>query len=140
MNGEPLTIAVGGQSHRLAPEDLVILRRASGDLIVKEAWGYFAAIDPAVTSELRMEGLAREVVSRVQRLRKETGLAVSDRILLVVSGTDELESAVRTHEARIAEEVLARGITIGGDATTIHAAHTVDIDGRPARIAIERVD
>ncbi|MDQ3080781.1 MAG: class I tRNA ligase family protein, partial [Gemmatimonadota bacterium] len=138
--GEPLTISVGGQSHRLAPDDLVILRRASGDLIVKEASGYFAAIDPAVTSELRMEGLAREVVSRVQRLRKETGLAVSDRILLVVSGTEELEIAVRTHEARIAEEVLARGITIGGDATTIHAAHTVDIDGRPARIAIERVD
>ena len=39
-----------------------------------------AALDPTVTPELRAEGLAREMVSRVQRLRKEAGLAVSDRI------------------------------------------------------------
>lgn len=137
--GEPLTISVAGKSHRLEPDDLVIIRRASGSMIVKEASGYFAAIDPAVSPELRMEGLAREVVSRVQRMRKEAGLVVSDRILLFVSGTAELENAVRTHQSRIADEVLARDITIGDDATTIHAAQTVDIDGCPARIAIERV-
>jgi len=99
-----------------------------------------AAIDPAVTPELRMEGLAREVVSRVQRMRKDAQLAVSDRILLGISGTTELEEAVRVHQTRIADEVLAREITIGDDATTIHAEQAVDIDGHPTRIAIERVD
>ena len=42
----------------------------------------FAAIDPTVTPELRRGGMARELVSRVQRIRKDTGLAVSDRIRL----------------------------------------------------------
>jgi isoleucyl-tRNA synthetase len=136
--GEPLAISVGNQSHVLDPEDLTIIRRASGDMIVKESSGYFAAIDATVTPELRMEGLAREVVSRVQRMRKEKGLAVSDRISLAVSGTEELEAAVRSHEKWIADEVLAVSLDVGQNIENSSAAESVDIDGHPARIAIER--
>jgi len=136
--GEELAISVGNESRTLDPDDLTIVRRASGDMIVKDASGYFAAIDPAVTPELRMEGLAREVVSRVQRMRKDAGLAVSDRIVLAISGTAELEEAVRAHKARIADEVLAREITVGDDASKFNAAQSVDIDGQPASIALER--
>src|SRR4029078_3016400 len=64
--GEPLAISVGNESRLLDPEDLTIIRRASGDLIVNESLGYFAAIDATITPELRLEGLAREIVSRVQ--------------------------------------------------------------------------
>ena len=85
-----------------------------------------------------MEGLAREVVSRIQRMRKDSGFAVSDRIVLSIGGSEELESAVRAHEAWIAEEVLALRITIGTDAENSNAAQSVDIDGLPASIAIER--
>ena len=136
--GTPLAISVGNESRVLDPEDLTIIRRASGEMIVKEASGYFAAIDATVSPELRMEGLAREVVSRIQRMRKDSGFAVSDRIVLSISGSEELESAVRAHEARIAEEVLALRITIGTDAENSNAAQSVDIDGLPASIAIER--
>jgi isoleucyl-tRNA synthetase len=136
--GEPLAISVGNESRVLDPEDLTIIRRASGEMIVKEASGYFAAIDATVSPELRMEGLAREVVSRIQRMRKDSGFAVSDRIVLSISGPEELESAVRAHQAWIAEEVLALGITIGTDTENSNAAQSVDIDGLPASIAIER--
>ena len=136
--GEPLAISVGNESRVLDPEDLTIIRRASGEMIVKEAAGYFAAIDPVVTPELRLEGLAREVVSRIQRMRKDTGLAVSDRIIVAVAGWDELDAAVRAHHAWIAEEVLAREITVGDDAGKFNAVDPIDIDGREARIAIER--
>ncbi|HEX5577365.1 MAG TPA: class I tRNA ligase family protein, partial [Gemmatimonadaceae bacterium] len=136
--GEPLAVSVGNESRALDPEDLTIVRRASGEMIVKEAAGYFAAIDPIVTPELRMEGLAREVVSRIQRMRKDAGLAVSDRIFVSVAGWDELEEAVRAHNARIAEEVLAREITVGDDAGKFNAMQPVDIDGREARIALKR--
>jgi isoleucyl-tRNA synthetase len=136
--GEPLAISVGNESRVLDPEDLTIIRRASGDMIVKESSGYFAAIDATVTPELRMEGLARELVSRVQRLSKDTGLAVSDRIELTVSGTEELEAAVRAHQKWIADEVLAVKLDIGHESENSNAAHSVDIDGHPARIAIER--
>lgn len=136
--GEPLAISIGNESQTLDAEDLTIIRRASGDMIVQETSGYFAAIDATVTPELRMEGLAREVVSRVQRMRKEAGLAVSDRIWLWVSGTEELEAAVTAHRERIAADVLARGITVGDDATKLNAGQAVDIDGQPASIALER--
>ena len=56
------------------PDDLTIVRRASGRLVVQEEDGFFAAIDPTVTPELRREGMARELISRVQRMRKDAGL------------------------------------------------------------------
>ncbi len=136
--GEPLAISVGNDSRELDPEDLTIIRRASGNMIVKEASGYFAAIDPEVTPELRLEGLAREVVSRVQRMRKDSGFAVSDRIRLMVSGTEELEQAIRAHSEWIANEVLALDMTVGDTTGKFHAAQSVDIDGQPASIALER--
>jgi isoleucyl-tRNA synthetase len=136
--GEPLAISVGNDSRELDPEDLTIIRRASGNMIVKEASGYFAAIDPTVTPELRLEGLAREVVSRVQRMRKDAGFAVSDRIRLAVSGTEELEQAVHAHKEWIANEVLALDMTVGDTTGKFHAAQLVDIDGQPASIALER--
>ena len=136
--GEPLAVSVGNESRALDPEDLSIIRRASGEMIVKEAAGYFAAIDPVVTPELRLEGLAREVVSRIQRMRKDAGLAVSDRISVAVAGWDELEQAVNAHHAWIAEEVLARELTVGDDAGKFNAVQPVDVDGREARIALKR--
>jgi len=137
-HGQPLVISVGAESQELDPDDLTVVRRASGNMVVKESAGYFAAIDPDVTPELRTEGLARELVSRVQRMRKEAGLAVSDRIVLAIGGSEELEAAARAHRARIAEEVLARDITIGDNELEINAGQAVDIDGQPARIALER--
>ncbi|MFN2602031.1 MAG: DUF5915 domain-containing protein, partial [Gemmatimonadaceae bacterium] len=136
--GEPLSISVGDDTRTLDAEDFVIVRRASGNLVVKEEAGYFAAIDPVVSPELRAEGLAREIVSRIQRMRKEAGLAVSDRISLWVTGTPEIEEAVRTHADWISEEVLARELIIGEKIKKHHAMQSVDIDGQQVSIAFER--
>ncbi|MGI8619813.1 MAG: isoleucine--tRNA ligase [Gemmatimonadaceae bacterium] len=136
--GSPVFISVGEESHALEADDLTIMRRASGEMIVREDGAYFAAIDAAVTPELRAEGLARELVSRVQRLRKEAGLAVSDRIAVAVWGDPELEGAVEAHREWIAEEVLARELAIGGTASR-NAAMEVDLDGVTAHVALKRV-
>ena len=125
--------------HELAPEDVVIERRASGTQVVEEAGGRFAAIDPTITPELRDEGMAREVVSRVQRLRKDSGLHVSDRIRLWIGGDEDVVHAVQGHRDWIAGEVLARDIAIGGDAPHgTQVVQTVDLDGCTARIALTR--
>jgi hypothetical protein len=71
-------------------------------------------------------------------MRKDSGFAVSDRIRLAVRGSDELEAAVRAHSKWIANEVLAVGIEVGVGIEKFHAAQSVDIDGQPASIAIER--
>src|SRR5204862_7189099 len=66
-HGEPLSVSVDGATHALAVEDLEILKSASGELLVQETAGFVTAVDPTVTEELRLEGLAREIISRVQR-------------------------------------------------------------------------
>jgi isoleucyl-tRNA synthetase len=138
-SGKPLYVSVGNESRELGAEDLAIVRTASGDLVVKEEGGYFAALDPAVSRDLRLEGIARELVSRVQRLRKELGFAVSDRITLSVAGGQEIQDAMGAFEKWIAAEVLAVTIVAGGKIDETHATHTFDLDGENVRVALERV-
>jgi isoleucyl-tRNA synthetase len=138
-SGKPLYVSVGNESRELSAEDLTVVRRASGELVVKEEGGYFAALDPVVTRELRLEGLARELVSRVQRLRKELGFAVSDRITLSVGGPAEIQEAVKAFQKWIADEVLALRVAVGERIEGTHATHTFDLDGQNVEVALERV-
>jgi len=108
-------------------------------LVVKEEGGYFAALDPVVSRELRLEGLARELVSRVQRFRKEMGFAVSDRITLSVAGNGEVQEAAAAFQKWIADEVLALKMHVGERIEGTHATHTLDLDGQSAEVALERV-
>lgn len=71
-------------------------------------------------------------------MRKESGLAVSDRIVLWIAGPSEIEEAIRTHADWIAGEVLARELEVGDRKEPHHAAQSVDIDGQPVSIAFER--
>jgi isoleucyl-tRNA synthetase len=139
--GGELLVTVDGETHGLELDDLTIIRRASGELVVQEEHGFFAAIDPTLTPALRREGMARELISRVQRMRKEAGLAVSDRIRLLVSTEGAAREAVEEHRTWIADEVLATELVLGpisertGD---ILARQTVDLDGIPADLALTK--
>jgi len=137
--GKPLYVSVGNESRQLDAEDVTIVRSASGDMVVKEEAGYFAALDPTVSRELRLEGLARELVSRVQRLRKELGFAVSDRITLMVAAGEEIQEAVRAFENWIAAEVLAVKVVVGEKIEGKYATHAFDLDGQNVEVALERV-
>jgi len=145
-HGRPVTIHAAGAERLIDPDDVAIIRRASGAAVVQEDGGYGVALDPTVTPELRMEGLAREVISRVQRLRKESQLDVSDRIAVAIAGDEALESAVAAHRGRIAEEVLAVRLLLGvengspfaegGEGSRWTATTVADVEGRPVRIAL----
>jgi isoleucyl-tRNA synthetase len=138
--GEVVAVSVEGESHTVSAEEVEIVRRASGELVVQEEGGYFAAIDPTVTPELRREGIARELVSRVQRMRKEAGFAVSDRIRLQVVGSAEVDGVVQGYQSYVAGEVLASEVIIGGDvAGTPDAVQTVELMDDTVRIALTRV-
>jgi len=65
------------------------------------------ALDVNITPELKQEGHARELVNRIQNMRKESGLEVTDRIVLHFSGTHELEDSIRTFKSYICTETLA---------------------------------
>ncbi len=136
--GEPLVITVEGQSRELELDDVTIIRRASGDLVVEEDSGFFAAIDPAVTPALELEGYARELVSRVQRMRKEASLAVSDRIALAIgTGEGDVHAVVGAHRAWIMDETLATELVLHDGARD--GMTPVDLDGMTAFVAITRI-
>jgi isoleucyl-tRNA synthetase len=136
--GEPVSIEVRGGREQLQPDDLTVQRQARGDVIVRSDGEVVAALDPALTDALRQEGLAREVVSRVQRMRRDAGYRVSDRIELSVGGDPQVQEATRRHADYIAGETLARALTVGDGASAADLVQEVVLDGLRARLAVRR--
>jgi len=139
LRGGALVVSVEGASHALDLDDLTIIRRAAGDLVVQEDGGFFAAIDPTITPELKVEGYARELISRVQRMRKESGFAVSDRIAMTIGGGSEVKAVLGVHRAWIADEVLATSLVWSERGEQDEQAHAIDLDGITAYVAITRI-
>ncbi|HEX6308796.1 MAG TPA: isoleucine--tRNA ligase [Longimicrobiales bacterium] len=138
--GDPVGIELAGALLPLEPGDLEVIEEAAGELIVMSDEGCTIALDPHIDELLRREGIARELVNRIQRLRKETGLEVSDRIELAVFGDADLMHAVREHSDYVMRETLAIGITTDDDEDGVwrEAVQRVDLDGLAARIALRR--
>jgi len=130
---------VQGETHVLQPDDLVVHRHSRGDVVVETDGEVFAGIDPAITDDLRQEGLAREVVSRVQRLRRDAGYRVSDRIELWVGGDEPVRKAAERHAEYIAGETLALAVAVAGPVPAADLVQELDLDGFTARIAVRRV-
>jgi isoleucyl-tRNA synthetase len=72
-----------------------------------EEGGYLTALDTRLDVELIKEGLAREIVRSVQEARKKSGLDVSDRIILGVSGSEIVETALKEHQDFLMTETLS---------------------------------
>ncbi len=108
-----LVLDVSGE--RLAvPEEAIILKEQPlQGYAVQSDSGVVIALDWAVDAELRAEGTARELVNRIQRLRRDAGLELDDRIRLGIFGAPEVVSAAEAHREYIAGEVLAVEVTIG---------------------------
>ena len=71
------------------------------------------ALDVTVTDTLRREGIARELVSKIQNIRKSSGFEISDRIAVTLSSNENSDAAVEEHKAYICNQVLADSLTIG---------------------------
>jgi isoleucyl-tRNA synthetase len=106
---------VAGEKLSLSGDDLLVEYQGREGFAVSAEGGYLAALDSTLTPELVQEGLAREVINRIQNQRKQEGLEVTTRIRLFVAGDPEVMSAVETHRDRISAEVLATGTEIAAD-------------------------
>ncbi len=84
--------------------------------LVATQGGLTVALDITITDELRQEGIARDFVNRIQNLRKDSGLEVTDKIKITLQNNNaELTAAITAHRAYICEEVQARALTIVDD-------------------------
>ena len=130
------TVEVGGVA--LDPGDVDLVQETLAGWGVAADAGVTVALELELTPELRLEGLAREIVRLVQDARKAAGLDVSDRIVLGVRATGELAEAVSAHAAYVSGETLATQIESGEllDATSTQEA---EIEGSAVTVTLRRV-
>jgi isoleucyl-tRNA synthetase len=126
--------------YEYGPEDVTVTREVASDWLVQADGPYVVALDPRLTPDLLQEGLAREVVNRVQRLRKEAGYEYATRIELSVQGAAEVVAAVEAYKSFVEGETLTRKALFGADLPEADVRQDVDIDGRRVTIALRRHD
>ena len=136
--GEPAELVLDGEAATFLPEDVMVERDVASDWLVASDGPYVAALDPSLDEGLRQEGLAREVVNRVQRLRKEAGYVYTDRIGLWIAGDGPVLDAVRGHAAFIQGETLARRLELGARAPAPDLEQEVEIEGHGVMVGVQR--
>ncbi len=120
------------------PEDVVVEREVATTWLVASDGPYVAALDPTIDAVLAAEGLARELVSHTQRLRREAGYAVSDRIALSIAGPAAVVAAVAAHRDFIMSETLARHLETGAGMADADLRQSVDVDGHDVTFSLRR--
>jgi isoleucyl-tRNA synthetase len=128
------TIQVGEFS--LTPEMVIVELVASGNQLVAVDADIVAALDPTISEELRMEGIARELVSHVQKARKAADFDVDDRIALAIKSSAALEKAVFENRQYIEDETLSTlQVSVDGDAFGVE----VKVEGEDVRLSLKRL-
>jgi len=108
-------LSVNGETVDLTLEDVTIATEDVPGWKVATDGELTVALDVTVTPELAKEGLARELVNRIQNLRKDQGFEVTDRIRVRLEGTPAVEDAATAYREYISAEVLADSLVLDGD-------------------------
>ncbi len=137
--GAPLSVTVDGAPVTLTEEEYDVREAARGDLVVESEGGHTAALDPSLDEALILEGIARELISRIQRLRRDLDFAVSDRIRVSLWAGGRVWQAAERHGEWIARETLARAVDLVGDVAAAPGdGQALDVDGEAAVLHVER--
>jgi isoleucyl-tRNA synthetase len=134
---EGLELEVDGETVRVGPDDLFIQEEGLAGYVTMSERDAMLALRIELDGGLVREGLARELINRIQNLRKQAGLAVSDRIALYVAGDAEVEAALTAHRERICEDTLAE--TVASSPEGLREKAHYEIDGHPVVIALDTV-
>jgi isoleucyl-tRNA synthetase len=101
-----IDVVIGGKSITLTMEDVEISSQDIEGWLVANSNGITVALDIVISPELKKEGIARELVNRIQNIRKESGFEVTDKIKVHLQKNDILEDAVKSNEEYIKSETL----------------------------------
>jgi isoleucyl-tRNA synthetase len=101
-----LTISTSEKSITLTVEDVEISSQDIPGWLVANSNGITVALDITISEELRKEGIARELVNRIQNIRKDSGFEVTDKIKVQILKNDSIEQAVLANESYIKSETL----------------------------------
>ncbi|MFN5910010.1 MAG: isoleucine--tRNA ligase [Bacteroidota bacterium] len=119
---------IDGEQIELDLNDFEIAAQDIPGWLVASEGQMTVALDITITEALKAEGIARELINRVQNLRKDSGLEVTDRILLKVETSEAIREAIKANMEYVCNEVLANGIEFGG-ASTAALVTDLEVDG-----------
>ncbi|MCY4616623.1 MAG: DUF5915 domain-containing protein, partial [Chloroflexi bacterium] len=123
----------------LSASDILVDVEAAEGWSAAEDAGYSALVETALTPELVAEGIARDVVRRLQDLRREAGLDITDRIHVRYEGGEDLRAVLDTHGEYVSGETLALSLEpLDGDAPDSAASTETSIEGIAVRLLLWR--
>jgi isoleucyl-tRNA synthetase len=129
-----ISLSVDDEPVELSWDEVGVITEDMPGLLVAQAGDLSVALDIDITEELKAEGYAREFINRVQKLRKEMGLEVTDRILVRVEPVDTLKVVLTAHKDYICREILAVKLLLDDNLVN---PQTVDLEGQMVRLVIE---
>ena len=133
-SGGSITLTVEGQEAVVEVADVEIISEDMPGWLVSNEGNLTVALEVELTDELRNEGMARELINRIQNMRKENGLEITDRIKVTVSDNERVKAAIDGYAPYIKTQVLANEITMADN-----DGQETELDDIKARIKVERV-
>ncbi len=137
-DGHSVNARIGEDAIVIEPGDVEFETEPREGFAVQSEGILTVGLDLAIDDDLRDEGFAREMINKIQFMRKEAGFAVIDRIRVYYEAGPLLTSAIERFAERITGETLAEGISASRNAGEL--AKDWDINGESAWIAVERTD
>ena len=135
QNGGTVTINVQGTEIEFNSENLLVTMQGLEGYAFAGEGQIGIVLDTHITAELKEEGHVREIISKIQNMRKESGFQVADKIILYVAGNEMLENVVERFEAHIMRETLTIEVVYNGAREYTETA----VNGEKLNLAVEVV-
>ena len=135
LDKKPVDITIEGQTITIGHEDIEIQREVKADLVALNAQDITVALDTHLDDELLELGLVREIVNKINLMRKEVNLEISDRIHVTLASTDRVRTCINKHQEFISQEILALSFTFS-EVT----GEEIDLNGEKAVIVLKKAE
>ncbi|NVK52866.1 MAG: class I tRNA ligase family protein, partial [Flavobacteriaceae bacterium] len=131
-----ISVEINGKMITLETADVEISSKDIEGWLVANAEGLTVALDVTINDDLRKEGVARELVNRIQNARKDTGLEVTDKIKLTILQADNLKESVLANENYIKAETLTNELVF---VDTLENGTAIEFDSIKSKIVINKM-
>ena len=131
-----ITLQVEGTDAVIELADVEIFSEDVPGWTVANEGALTVALDVEVTDELRREGVAREIVKKVQAIRKDSGFEITDRISVVLSSSEVSDAAVEQFREYICNQVLADSLEVNA---ALSEGDDIELDGCTIKVTVKRI-
>lgn len=135
LHGQSISLTIEGQAIEISPEEVEVERSVHAGMIAANVGATTIALETELNEDLLAEGLAREIVNKINTMRREGGLAVTDRIAVQIETTSHVRQSFERYYDYICNEVLAVQVRFEACQGTAW-----DLNGEPAKITICKDD